>query len=153
MALKPHIDALKYQVGFFVNAEATPGGVLVSATSTPASGTALDNAAAIAEYAANPSGRYPIGVLLDTFVNKDLTEQSLNRFKSERQVGDKASILQKGEVVTDRVVGAASVWVGQPAYLGATGYITPTQATFAPQIGRFLSRPDQDGYTKIFVDV
>ncbi len=156
MALKPHIDPLKYQVGFFVNTVAERGGILVATTGQgviPGSGAAMDNFYQMAEYGAAATGRFPLGMLLDDFVNKDLTEIPLNRFKSERQIGDKASIMQKGEAVTNQLWSAGSVTPGQTAYLSGTGTISPVQVGLAPVVGKFLSRPDADGYAKVFIDL
>lgn len=159
--LKPDQDILAYEVGFFMNTTAEGGVVVVSYTGTVGSGAAMDNANQSVEVASNPSGRYPIGVLLNTFVNKDLTQQTLNpyKFPSERQVGDKAAILKKGMCVTNAILGSttASVVPGQPAYLHGTGFISsqlnPQVGYSAAQVGKFLSKVDQDGYVKVFIDL
>lgn len=156
MALKTDWQPLEWNVGYFTLAASERGGIVVSATGStlPGSGGAMDHYSQRAEYAANGSGRYPLGILFNTFVNKDLTQQTLNYLKGEAQVGDKASIVKKGHMTTNFIVGATSVVPGQPAYLGATGTITPTYTNdvATPRIGRFESRPDQNGYCKIYVD-
>lgn len=152
MALKPNYNVTSYEVGFFLNETAERGLMLCSATGTPGSGAAMDSFNQLATVAVNPSGRYPLGMLWEDFVNQDLTEQPLNRFKYVAQMGNKATIITQGTMLTDRVVGASTVIPGQPAYLAGTGLISATQANGAPQIGRFLSRPDADGYAKISVN-
>lgn len=163
MSLKPARDILAYEISFFSNAAMTRGGVVCSYSGVnQASGQALDHSLAIAEYAANPSGRYPLGILGNDVVNQDLTAFPLNRFKDEKQLGDKVTIYRKGWVLTNNLsatVSAANVMPGQPAYLGATGTISNSASAGLPvgtttlQIGRFLSRPDQDGYAKVQVDL
>lgn len=155
MALKPHRYVLEYQNGFFMNSTASRGGVVVSATGTPGSGAAMDNANQYCEYATLPSGRYPLGVLLNDFVNKDLTDNPLNAYLDEKQIGDKAAICKKGEVVTNLLSGATSAIIpGQPAYLGANGTIASSgNPVQCPVVGRWMSRPDQDGYAKIDIDL
>ena len=65
----------------------------------------MDNAVALATVKANPSGAYPLGVLLNDMVNLDLTRQHLNQHKDEVQKGGKITILRKGYVVTDAISG------------------------------------------------
>lgn len=162
MALKPDRSSpteTHYDISFFCNTVAEAGGVVCgpSGLGTAASGSAMDSSSAVVEYAATPSGRYPIGVLLNNFVNKDLTQQTLNPYKSERQIGDKATVMTKGWVVTN-FAGAglsANILPGQTAYLGASGNIihNTVHPLYGASVGRFMSKVDQEGYFKVKVDL
>jgi hypothetical protein len=156
-------------------------GVNTAATNV-ASGAAMDQAANQVWYGLPCTGVRPIGVLLNDVVNIDLTRQILNPYKSEVQVGDKVTLLKKGYVVTNRVVdtiGPVHVRItpGAPAFTGPSGFITSVasgtvhmlQPTGTAQdltsrgmlnsssgsyvVGRFLSRQDEDGYAKVYIDL
>lgn len=158
MALKPHYEAQVWETSYFLNETAERGVILCSSTGTnftPGSGSAMDSFNQLANVAVNPSGRYAIGILWDTFVNQDLTEYPLNRFQPVQQKGNKATIIRQGTLVTNMVVGASSITPEQPAYLAATGYISPNSfaAGGSVQIGKFITRPDADGYVKVRVNL
>lgn len=160
MALKPDRSFESfYEVGFFVNSVAEAGGIVCgpSGLGTPGSGAAMDNANQVAEYATSASGRYALGVLCNTFVNKDLTQRTLNPYKSERQIGDKATIINKGWVTTNMLVDgfSANVVPGQPVYLGASGKLTTNSVwpQYGMQVGRIMSKADQEGYVKVRIDL
>jgi len=149
MALKGDRYELDTDISFFMN-ETAERGVCVS-TNTLGSGAAMDNSSALATLQANPSGKYPLGILLNDMVNLDLTRQHINWHKDEVQKGGKITILRKGWVVTNRISGTPTG--GAPAYLAASGLISTTQATGAPLIGQFLSTLDADGYAKVSVNL
>ena len=149
MALKGDRNELDTEITYFMN-ETASRGVLVS-VSTQGSGAAMDSASAVATVAADPSGKAPLGVLLNDVVNIDQTRQHLNWHKDEVQQGGKVTILSKGFVVTDKISGTPTA--GQLAYLAASGNVSATQATGAPAIGRFLSTKDADGYAKVSVNL
>ena len=101
---------------------------------------------------------------MNDVVNIDLTRQTLNPYKSEAQVGDKVLIAKKGYVVTNQVYPTSSISVGGKAYLGPSGYISPNSgvlvgtwgaanSVLAPEVGKFLSLPDEDGYCKVYIDL
>lgn len=152
MALKA--DRLEFQtdISFFMNEVAERGGVACYG-STSGSGAAMDQGAALVTYQANPSGKIPVGLLMNDMVNVDLTRQILNPFKNEVQKGSKVTLLRKGWVVTNKVQGTPTA--GQRAYVGQSGNLSTTSLDHAnPQvIGQFLSIPDQDGYSKVEVNL
>jgi hypothetical protein len=149
MSLKGDRNELDTDISFFMNEVATRG--LVVSVSTAGSGAAMDNGVALATVKANPSGAYPLGILLNDMVNLDLTRQHLNQHKDEVQKGGKITILRKGFVVTDAISGTPSG--GQDAYLAGTGLISATQAAGALKIGQFLSSKDADGFAKVAVNL
>lgn len=155
MALKPQRSStINYNVNFFASAVADRGGIVCATTGTPGSGAARDSANMTVEYAVNPSGRHPIGLLLNDIVNKDLSQTWRNDFRYETQVGDKVPIATKGTFTTNLLSGGTTGIVpGQPAYLAPTGTISAVQAQGTLKIGTFQSRVDEDGYFSVQIDL
>jgi len=150
MALKGDRYLAITEIGFYMDQVAECGGVAV--LKTAGSGVALDQQDAEVEYAANPSGEYPVGLLLNDMVNKDLTRTHLNFQKTEQQKGSKVSLLRDGWVVTDRLEGTGIVPSGgEKAYLGLSGLLTTAAGCDNPEVGRFESSRDEDGYVKVYV--
>ena len=159
MALKSDRSTLQTDISFFMNEAATRGGVVVQ--STGGSGASMDNGAALVTYAANASGKIPVGLLLNDMVNIDLTRQHLNQHKDEVQKGGKVTLLQKGFVVTNSLEGSISA--GNTAYLGHSGNLAasnvisddsdPNTNGHGRICGRFLSGADEDGYAKVYIDL
>ena len=158
MALRSDRSTLQTDISFFMNEAATRGGIAVQ--STGGSGASMDNGAALVTYAANPSGKIPVGLLLNDMVDIDLTRQHLNQHKDEVQKGGKVTLLQKGFVVTNSLEGTPAA--GNPAYLGHSGNISPDSTPISDHtdstahgkiVGRFLSAVDEDGYAKVYIDL
>ena len=157
MALKSDRSTLQTDISFFMNEAATRGGV--ASISTGGSGVSLDNGAAVVTYGAVPSGKVPVGVLLNDMVDIDLTRQHLNQHKDEVQKGGKVSLLTKGWVVTNSLQGTPAA--GDLAYLGHSGNIANSDLSnddsdsdgSSRVVGRFLSAVDQNGYAKVFIDL
>ena len=148
MALKTDRSTLQTDISFFMNEAATRGGV--AALSTGGSGAAMDQGAALVTYAALPSGKVPVGVLVNDMVNIDLTRQHLNQHKDEVQKGGKVTVLRKGYVVTNAITGTPSA--GDLAY--ASEVVAGNVATSGTNtIGRFVSTKDEDGYAKVEVNL
>jgi hypothetical protein len=138
-------------ISYFMNTTGERGGIVISVTA--GSGAAMDQAENLVAYPTGqaPSGVSPVGLLLNDVVNYDLTRQHLNKHKDEMQVGGKCTILRRGMVVTNAVSGTPSF--GDKAYYNTLGQITPTDAGSAPQVGRFLSTEDADGYVKVEINI
>ena len=100
MALKTDRSTLQTDISFFMNEAATRGGVAV--ISTGGSGASMDNGNAVVTYSASPSGKVPVGLLLNDMVNIDLTRQHLNQHKDEVQKGGR-SLSPEGFVVTNNL--------------------------------------------------
>jgi len=149
MALKGDRYELDTEISYFMN-EVASRGVIVS-VNTQGSGSAMDSAFALVTVAADPSGKAPIGVLLNDVVDIDQTRQHLNGHKNEVQKGSKVTILTKGFITTDRISGTPTA--GQIAYVGVSSLVSGTQATGAIAVGRFLSTKDADGYAKVAVNL
>ena len=153
MALKPFrlINQYADDISFFMDEVAEVGGF--ASLSTGGSGAAMDQAQAKATYAASPSGATCLGVLLVPMVNKDLTQNHLNRLNGEVQKGGKVRINSSCQVQTSMILGTPAA--GGKMYLGPSGYCQTTAVNAAnnPQIGLFLSSKDEDGYAKVKVSV
>ena len=156
MALKTDRSTLQTDISFFMNEAATRGGV--ATVNTAGSGASMDDGTALVTYVADPSGKVPVGLLVNDMVNIDLTRQHLNQHKDEVQKGGKVTLLQKGWVVTSNLEGTDPNG-GDLAYLGHSGNIATTALAGNPAnpahliVGRFLSDVDEDGYAKVFIDL
>ena len=155
MALKGSREILATEVGLFLN-EVAERGVVVS-YSTAGSGVNIDSTSNVATVAASASGSKPVGILIDDFVNLDLSKQPVNWYKHQANSGDKASIVTKGWVVTNKVVGSPNA--GDNAVLIANGNVSGVtlgstwNVTANPLVGRFRSKKDEDGYARVYIDL
>ena len=149
MALKPDRIELQTDISFFMSTTGTRGGV--ASLSSAGSGVAMDDASAVVAYTTNPSGAYPVGVLLNDVVNLDLTRQHINWHKDEVQKGGKVALLRNGQVTTDQIDGTPTN--GATAYLHSGGKLSTTQLSGALAVGQFLSAKDTDGYAKVSINI
>ena len=149
MALKPDRRIFADTIDFFMDETATRGGFVV--LSTVGSGAAMDQGEALVTYATAPSGKLPLGCLMQDMVNKDLTQTHLNFHKDEVQKGGKVWVATHGVVTTDMIYPGVSPAVNKVAYLTTSGLLTTTDTNThaSPIIGTFLSSKDADGYAKV----
>lgn len=150
MALKPDRNQLDWDISRYMNEVAEAGGVAV--VSTNGSGHAMDGTRNVATYAASPSGKIAAGILLGDLVNYG-TQLHRNFYRDANMSGSKVSLLTKGWVVTNMIYPGTTPTAGDPAYVGASGYITPTQAGGNATIGRFETSKDEDGYAKVSINI
>lgn len=129
------------------------GGIAV--IKTVGSGGYPGDANNIFEYAANPSGKVPLGVLLYDVVKYDTNRQHDNWFKSgfQARLGMKAAIAPEGWYTTNMVPTGDTINGGEPAYLAASGKVSVTQAGGAPRVGTFMTKRDADGYVKLRLEI
>ena len=118
----------------------------------------MDNGNAVVTYAAAPSGKVAVGILLNDMVNIDLTRQHLNQHKDEVQKGGKVTLLNKGWVVTNSLEGTDPnagdlAYISHSGNLSADAGLAGSDATNEMIVGRFLSDVDEDGYAKVFIDL
>jgi hypothetical protein len=151
MALKPDRIELLTDISYFMSTTGVRGGVVAVSTSSTGVGAAMDYANAVVAYASNPSGAYPVGVLLNDVVDLDLTRQHINYHKDEVQKGGKVAVLRNGQVTTSNIDGTPAA--GQTAYVGSGGNVSATQEAGAVAVGQFLSAKDSDGYAKVSINV
>lgn len=151
MALKGDRLELQTDISFFCNDSTNRQKGMCVCLNTAGSGAAMDSAVALATVKTDPSGAYPLGILLNDVVDIDLTRQHVNWHKDEVIKGGKVTILRKGWVVTNNITGTPTV--GATAYVNGTGTISTTQMAGAAAIGQFLSSKDADGYAKVEVNL
>ena len=159
MALKGDRYEGVTDISFFMNETATRGGIVCLKT-PGGSGAAMDQGGALVTYAALPSGKIPVGLLVNDMVNIDLTRQHINQHKDEVQKGGKVTLLRKGYVVTNNIEGTTPT-AGAPAYVAHSGNLSiadlsndDTDADGSTRVvGRFLSTVDEDGYAKVYIDL
>lgn len=156
MALKPDREEFQTTPLYFMNEVAERGGVAVM-NGTP-SGAATDAANRLVTYAANPSGKVPVGILLNDMVNYDLTKQHINNYKNEVQKGGKVTLLRKGYVLTNRISTSGTPVAGDYAYVADSGLISTSARALtldsgAQPIGRFLTAKDSDGYASVEINL
>lgn len=151
MGLKGDRRVIQDDISYFMNETATRGGIV--SLSTGGSGVSLDQAVNVVTYAANSSGKVPIGMLQNDVVNYDLTRQILNVHKDEVQIGGKVTLTKKGWHVTDMIVGTPAA--GGSGYLSSSGYIQTVAATSLvnPYVGRFMTTKDQDNFAKFELNI
>ncbi len=153
MALKGDSDTVQYDISFFMNEVAERGGIAVF--STAGSGIALDQSSALVTYAASPSGKVPLGMLVNDMVNVDLSKYQLNTYKDEVQKGGKVTLVRKGWRVTNKLEASITPTAGATAYLSNSGLITNANlgAAATPVVGKFLSTKDENGYAKVSIEL
>ncbi len=148
LADRKHVDS---RIDFFMNETAERGGIVVF--STAGSGAAMDQGKQLATYAADPSGKVAIGILMNDMVNKDLTRTKLNPYLHEVQQNSKVTLWEKGEVVTNMIQPGITVAAGNTAWLHASGYVSNNRHLGGPRVGGFMSTKDENGYAKIGVNL
>lgn len=151
MALLAHRKHVDSRIDYFMNETAERGGIV--SVSTQGSGEANDQASQVCTYAANPSGKTPLGILMNDVVNYDLTRQHLNWYKDEVQMNSKVTIWEKGEVLTNLIQPGITVNNGDKAWLHASGYLSNTGFLGGPRVGMFSSKKDENGYAKVSINL
>lgn len=152
MALKGDRFEGIHDIKHFMNEVAERGGI--ATLSTAGSGASMDQSANLVTYAAAPSGKVPVGILLGDMVNKDLTRTHLNQHKNETQKGGKVVLLKEGFVVTNMIYPNQSPAGGDGAYVANSGFITnvaPNLTNAGRWIGEFETSKDEDGYATVYV--
>lgn len=150
MALKGPRVILETDIKY-ASLSAQTRGVCMAVT-TQGSGVALGDSAGVADAVANPSGYAAAGLLLGDVVSIDPTRQHLNFHKDETLVGYRVTLLRKGQVTTDKIIGTPAD--GDPAYMSSSGNLTPTLhasggLVATPKVGRFRSAKDEGGFATI----
>lgn len=157
MSLKPDFESTQWETRYYLDATSERG--FIVSLKTAGSGVAQDSSLNEVEVSAAPSGKSPVGVLMDDFVDIDTTRYHVNQHKREVQKGGKASIIRKGWVVTDAVYPSASATAGSFAVLANSGYVmnaptgwNVTHVNF-PHVGKFKTNKDTDGFVTLQVDL
>lgn len=153
MAIKKDRTHVDSNISFFSDSTMERGGI--ATMKTAGSGVAMDDSSAVVEYAADPSGKAPVGILMNEVVNLDLTRQKQNIHRDEVQVNGKVTLWSKGTVVTDMIYPGETISAGDKAYLVGSGLLTASYVNddATPLVGRFLSTKDAEGYAKVQVNL
>lgn len=151
MALKPDRVELLTDVSFFMDVVAERGGVASAVTAASGVGVSMDDANAKVAYVASAATAKPLGFLMNDVVDLDLTRQHINWHKDEVQKGGKVTLLRQGQVTTNLVASGDTPGAGDPAYVGANGVVTTSDA--GAKVGTFLSAKDADGFVKVSVNL
>lgn len=151
MALKPDRieDPFGHDINFYMDEVAERGGVVV--LQSAGSGGYPGNPNAVCTYAANPSGRYPLGMLLCDVVNLDTSKYHVNWYKEQALKNGKVILARRGQFTTNMIVPGSTPVGGETAYLGASGLLTTSAG--GPAVGQFRGSKDQDGYACVFIDL
>ncbi len=149
MALKGPRVILETEITLTCESVASRGVVLVHVTS--GSGVALGASAGEADLKANPSGYKIAGLLMNDVVSTDQTRYHHNFHKDETQTGERCTLLRKGRVTTDKIIGTPAV--DDIAYLTSSGNLTPTIGAgglvATPKVGKFVSIKDEAGFVTV----
>lgn len=152
MALKADRISLDSMIDFFMNEVAERGGI--ATISTVGSGAAMDQSVQLATYAASPSGKQALGVLMGDMVNNDLTRVHENFYKEEVQKGGKVTIWNKCTVVTNMILPGETPTAGSKAYVAHSGNLACKDVIGScQQVGIFLSAKDEAGYAKVSINL
>jgi len=158
MALKPdrEYNEVTDITNFWTTVAAEKGGCagIVTQGSGAAIGVNIVDEPNVVGYVADPSGAIAKGILLQTVVvAMSATRDFPNFDNGEIRPGNKCTLVKKGFVVTDMIPVGITPTAGAAAYLAASGYISSTQATGAPQVGRFETTKDAAGFARVSIDI
>lgn len=158
MALKPdrEYNEVTDITNFWTTVAAEKGGIasVVTAGSGAAIGVNIVDEANVVGYLASASGAIAKGVLIQTVTAPlSATRDFVNFENNEIRPGDKCTLIKKGFVVTDMIPVGVTPTAGATAYLAASGMISSVQATSAPQIGRFETTKDANGFARVSIDI
>ena len=158
MALKPdrEYNEVTDITNFWTTVAAEMGGCasVVTQGSGAAIGQNIVDEPNVVGYVVNPSGAIAKGILLQTVsAVMSATRDFINFENGEIRPGDKCTLVKKGFVVTDMIPSGITPTAGDAAYLAANGYISSTQASGSPQIGRFETTLDAAGFIRVSIDI
>lgn len=155
MALKGDrsVNPFSYRLDFHCDNTHERGGIVCQYSA--GSGAAMDQAVQKVYYASNPSGLWPVGILMNDGKDYDLTKQSRNVNKDEFQVGGKCTVAGQAQVTTNMLVSGITVSAGERAFLGVDGRLTNVDsgAIASPYVGQFDSKKDEDGFAKVTINL
>jgi hypothetical protein len=150
MALKADREEFHHDLGWYMDEAAERGGVVCVQTAD--SGGYPGGNLNVVTYAAAPSGRYPVGLLLYDVVDYDASRMHGNPYRMQTLKGTKVVLIKDGWVTTNMVLSGDAPTGGEDAYLGASGLFT-LAATPGKKVGQFLSSKDADGFARVRVQI
>jgi hypothetical protein len=158
MALKPDRGYHEETdiTNFWTTVAAEKGGCagVVTQGTGAAMGQNIVDEANVVGYVADPSGAIAKGILVQTVAAAmSATRDFPNYDNGEIRPSDKCTLIKKGWVVTDMIPAGITPTAGATAYLAASGYVSSTQATGAPAIGRFETTKDAAGFARVSIEI
>lgn len=118
--------------------------------------TGMDNSSKVVSCVANPSGRKPMGVLMQTVQDYDVSVIPTN-YQNYNIVplNSKVAIARKfrGRVNNLHVATTGAITPGATMYVGPDGKYTTLSTSGYPSVGRFESAVDTDGFCEISVNI
>ncbi len=152
MALKPDREEFHYDIRWYMDTASERGGVVC--VQTAGSGGYPGHESNVVVYAANPSGRFPIGVLMNDVVDYDPSRMHSNPYRMQVLLGSKVTLIKDGWVTTNMIVPGDTPVGGGNAYLGASGLFTTAAASGVnPKVGQWLGSKDQDGFAPVRIEL
>jgi hypothetical protein len=97
------------------------------------------------------SGAKFAGVAFEPHVSLDTTKYPLNPYNDEHLVNFPCRLATRGFIVTDNISGTPTV--GAPAYLALSGKVSPTDLGGCPQVGKFGTIKDENGFARVDFDI
>ncbi len=158
MALKPdrEYNEVTDITNFWTTVAAEKGGCagVVTQGSGAAIGQNIVDDPNVVGYVADPSGTIAKGILVQTVSAVMSATRDFPNFENgEIRPGDKCTLVKSGFVVTDMIPSGITPTAGDAAYLAASGMISSTQATGAPQVGRFETVKDAAGFARVSIEI
>jgi len=130
------------------------GGCVVLTTGTFTAG--MDNSSKTVGYALTASGRKPMGVLMHTVENYDVSRVPTNYQNANLvPLNSKVTLVRKfrGKVNNLHPATTGAVTPGATMYVGPSGNYTTLSTSGYPSVGRFESAVDTDGFCEISVNI
>lgn len=158
MALKPDREYNETTdiTNFWTTVAAEKGGCagVVTQSSGAAMGVNIVDEANVVGYIADPSGAVAKGILVQTVSAVMSTNRDFPNFENgEIRPSDKCTLIKKGFVVTDMIVGSTPT-VGAVAYLAASGKLSMANyGSASPVVGRFDTTVDAAGFARVSIDI
>ena len=157
MALKRRIVEDQIDMSHYVKTACVRGGMATLAN-TGDFGWGMDDETNVVAYAADPSGKVPAGMLLQTSESVDVTQIPRNYQDHDTvTVNSKVAVLRKGVAITNMIDSSRSsdIAPGDDVYIGLSGLLTDEALAKYVRAGnsKFQSHVASDGFVKVAVDV
>lgn len=133
------------EISFYMG-ETADQGILVAYPTGDVQPPGLDDDA---NYAVVPTSvdQKPVGILMDTVVNEDLTRVELRSHLREVQINNKVEIVREGWFITNKLSDGITPTAGDDLYFAVNGLFTTE--TGSEKVGSFESSKSADGYARI----
>lgn len=154
MALKGQRQEFQTDLSSICNSVVSKGTMMFWSRTPGGSGIDLDDSNNIVNFlTGNTSGNFVAGMILNNFVNIDVTRQHLNFQKDELLIGSHCTLLRQGWVVTNGIVAGTSPLPGDPVYVAYSGLLTnfSNVGNYVQVHGEWMGGLDPNGYAKVAI--